>query len=252
MEPAEDYYEILQVHYLAEPEVIEAAYKKLAQKYHPDLNKSVGAVAAMKKINVAHDVLSDPIKRRDYDTRRQQYTKSSQNAPAGQPKPTIDPYHIEFKNVRPGEVKRASFTVFNTGGQYSKINISNPDTWLKVVAWHSLASTDELPLKVDIEAQGKDSNQRYSDVICISLDNVQARVNVILTTRMRLEFRDNRWHEMSYDNLRDWVKTPENKAKLDAGEELPGKYFRYRFNLRTRKYQVRLRYKYKSKLYETP
>lgn len=34
-----DYYEILQVHVNAEPEIIKAAYKRLSIKYHPDVNK---------------------------------------------------------------------------------------------------------------------------------------------------------------------------------------------------------------------
>ncbi|MCX5799662.1 MAG: DnaJ domain-containing protein, partial [Proteobacteria bacterium] len=54
MKPFEDYYEILQVHHLAEPEVIQAAYRKLAQKYHPDIDKSPAAVERMKKINIAY------------------------------------------------------------------------------------------------------------------------------------------------------------------------------------------------------
>jgi DnaJ-class molecular chaperone len=70
MESFDDYYEILQVHHLAEPEVIAAAYKKLAQKYHPDINQNPSTLDKMKKINIAHDILSDPGKRRQYDLER--------------------------------------------------------------------------------------------------------------------------------------------------------------------------------------
>jgi len=62
-----DYYRILQVHYLAEPEVIESAYKGLAKKYHPDINKSENTEEIMQKINQAYEVLSDSIKRQQYD-----------------------------------------------------------------------------------------------------------------------------------------------------------------------------------------
>ncbi len=243
-----DYYEILQVHYLAEPEVIEAAYKKLAQKYHPDLNKSPQAIEKMKQINIAHDVLCDPVKRRDYDNISQQHKTVGAGSLGSKPKPTVDPYHIEFKNVIPGQIKRTSFTVFNTGGQYSKINISNPDSWLRVVAWHSLATTDELPLKVDIEARGTDWCKRYSDVICISLDNVQARLNVVLTTRLRLEIKDHGWHDIDFDNLKPWVK--KRKDILDTGQILKGKTFRYRKNTIIGKYQIRLRRDYSHATYD--
>jgi diguanylate cyclase (GGDEF)-like protein len=66
----EDYYRILQVHVLAEPEVIESAYKRLAKKYHPDINKSAGSDARMKKLNEAYETLSDNDKRRVYDAQR--------------------------------------------------------------------------------------------------------------------------------------------------------------------------------------
>jgi curved DNA-binding protein CbpA len=62
-----DLYRIMQVHYLAEPEVIEGAYKKLSKKYHPDTNKEAGAEAKMKLINQAYGVLRDPRQREAYD-----------------------------------------------------------------------------------------------------------------------------------------------------------------------------------------
>jgi curved DNA-binding protein CbpA len=67
----EDYYEILQVSPLAESEVIDAAYKKLAQKYHPDVNKSTGSAERMKKINVAYDILGNYEKRKIYHSQWQ-------------------------------------------------------------------------------------------------------------------------------------------------------------------------------------
>ena len=45
-----DYYEILQVHPLAEQEVIAAAYRRLAMKYHPDRNKDPGAEGQAKEL----------------------------------------------------------------------------------------------------------------------------------------------------------------------------------------------------------
>jgi len=62
-----DYYEILQVHPKAEPEVILAAYRKLAQVYHPDRNKNELATQKFQEINEAEEVLSDPDRRARYD-----------------------------------------------------------------------------------------------------------------------------------------------------------------------------------------
>lgn len=62
-----DYYEILQVHHKAEPEVIEGAFKKLAKKYHPDIHPSNGAAARMGIINQAYSVLKNQDSRNRYD-----------------------------------------------------------------------------------------------------------------------------------------------------------------------------------------
>jgi len=70
MAPQPDYYGILQVHPKAEKEVIDAAYRKLAAKYHPDVSKAPDAIEKMKQINAAYEVLSDPVKRAAYDAAR--------------------------------------------------------------------------------------------------------------------------------------------------------------------------------------
>jgi len=65
-----DYYAILQVHPRAEPEVIEAAYRRLSRKYHPDVSSQADAGQRMQELNEAFEVLSDPARRQAYDRRR--------------------------------------------------------------------------------------------------------------------------------------------------------------------------------------
>jgi len=62
-----NYYSTLQVHTDAEQEIIEAAYKRLARKYHPDINRTTDATLRMQQINEAYEVLADPEKRALYD-----------------------------------------------------------------------------------------------------------------------------------------------------------------------------------------
>lgn len=62
-----DYYEVLGVERGASPEEVQKAYRKLARKYHPDLNKTQEAEDRFKEINEANEVLSDPQKRNRYD-----------------------------------------------------------------------------------------------------------------------------------------------------------------------------------------
>ena len=72
-----DYYKLLELDKSASQKDIKKAYRKLARKYHPDLNPDdKTAQARFQQINEAHEVLSDPEKRKKYD----EYGKDWQHA----------------------------------------------------------------------------------------------------------------------------------------------------------------------------
>lgn len=68
-----NYYSILGLEKTASDAEIKSAYRKLAKKYHPDLNKDEDAEAKFKEISEAYSVLSDPAKRENYDNPRQDF-----------------------------------------------------------------------------------------------------------------------------------------------------------------------------------
>ena len=62
-----NYYEILEVSVDSSTAEIKAAYRKLARKYHPDINKSPEAIDQFKEISAAYETLSNPIEREKYN-----------------------------------------------------------------------------------------------------------------------------------------------------------------------------------------
>ncbi|MGW3206390.1 DnaJ C-terminal domain-containing protein [Streptomyces sp. NPDC001135] len=64
---ARDFYEVLGVSRTASQDEIQQAYRKLARRYHPDVNKDPGAEERFKDLNEAYSVLSDPKTRARYD-----------------------------------------------------------------------------------------------------------------------------------------------------------------------------------------
>jgi curved DNA-binding protein CbpA len=87
-----DYYKILGLDVTASFAEIQAAFRRLAKKHHPDLSKAKDAETRMKLINEAYDVLRDPQKRATYDIFYQlnQLRRTTQASQAG------------FHQTRPG------------------------------------------------------------------------------------------------------------------------------------------------------
>lgn len=104
----QDYYHTLGVPRTATTEEIQRAYRQLARKYHPDVNKDKGAEDKFKQIGEAYEVLRDPDKRRRYDT-------LGSNWRAGQeftPPPGWENVHFGF---RPGAQGPEGFNVRQEG-----------------------------------------------------------------------------------------------------------------------------------------
>ncbi len=79
--------------------VIQAAYKALARKYHPDLNKSAGADSKIRKLNEAYDVLGNQSRRTAYDrARAQRFEEATRTETAKAPTRTRQ---AKFTPLRP-------------------------------------------------------------------------------------------------------------------------------------------------------
>jgi len=79
-----DYYAILGVSKTASQEEIKQAFRKLARKYHPDVNPgNKQAEARFKEVSEAYEVVSDPDKRKKYDQFGQYWKQAGQGFPSG-------------------------------------------------------------------------------------------------------------------------------------------------------------------------
>jgi len=89
-----DLYETLQVSPRADLDVIEAAYRALARRYHPDRDPSPDATARMARINHAWEVLRDPERRAAYDAERGYASAARAPTEAGGPSLTLTPTRL--------------------------------------------------------------------------------------------------------------------------------------------------------------
>lgn len=88
-----DLYSVLEVSRTASPEVIRAAYRQLAKKYHPD-NKETGSHEKLLQLKEAHDVLIDPAKRAVYDAMGHQNGNGRNGHAQQQPGPNGRPVWV--------------------------------------------------------------------------------------------------------------------------------------------------------------
>ena len=101
MDKNKDYYAILGVHPTAEIAVIEAAYKALAKRYHPDVSKDnpEDAHRRMQEINEAYEILSNTTKRKEFDDLKGSGTQEAEDFFRGEEdvEPEYDPLDEDWK-----------------------------------------------------------------------------------------------------------------------------------------------------------
>ncbi len=115
-----DYYRILGIERSADAKEIKKAYRKLARKYHPDVNSADPAAAnKFQDINEANEVLSDPAKRQEYDRLGSQWQQYRQSG--GRPEDfnwgekAAGKQNYSYRTVNPEEFEE----LFGTGGGFS-------------------------------------------------------------------------------------------------------------------------------------
>jgi len=126
-----DYYKILGVSELCNEQELKSAYRKLARKWHPDVAGNTDEVVnKFKEINEAYEILSDKIKKADYDTVRRYYNYSSnktENSTSNKKQSTEKIVIIKKKAI----LKKRKITVLISSGMILLQNTKNTQINMK-------------------------------------------------------------------------------------------------------------------------
>ena len=132
-----NYYEILGVERTATLQEIKKAYKKLAKKWHPDLNRDnlKQAEEKMKDINVAYGILSDEIARIDYNKKLDR--ESANTGSKTKSKSKFNQKQTEKSNVNNASSHSANINFNNVNDHFASFFGFNPKT-------HEVTNEDKL------------------------------------------------------------------------------------------------------------
>ncbi len=146
-----DYYEILGVNKGASEDEIKSSFRRLAKKYHPDVNKESGAAEKFKEAQEAYAVLSDSDKRKKYD----QYGHSAfenQSGTGG-----FDFSDMDFSDIF-GDLFGSGFG-FNFGGRNTSRSTKGRDSILRVnLTFEEAVNGTTKTLKINTTEKCEDCN----------------------------------------------------------------------------------------------
>ncbi len=167
----QDYYATLGVGKTATQEEIQRAYRKLARKYHPDINKEHSAEEKFKQINEAYEVLGDPQKRAKYD----QFGSGWDGQSASQGYQGGDGVRYHFTSEDPGQFSDFFQDLFGggwsfgsetelRGGGSRRRRGRDHETTISITladAWHGVRKSIELE-RVEADSSGRPVRSRRS------------------------------------------------------------------------------------------
>jgi len=196
MSDNKDHYEILGIQRNASPQDIKDAWIYWVNILHDDRMSKMPerirtkALEDLKKVNDAYSVLSDSRKRAEYDRSWGVSVSATvsgyeQTRTERKPKVEIYPAIIFLDSMKPRAKQKGTFFIRNVGGDYSKVLISNPEKWIKVIRTESLYPGKKLPMRVDIEAIPPERGKTVGSEIRVRVDEAEASVRIELSTRKK-------------------------------------------------------------------
>ena len=191
MKELPDLYRILQVDPSAEADVIYAVYRRLARKYHPDVNPSADANRQMQEINMAYEVLGNPERRLEYDRRNRlsgtRYHDASRRRArpartgrararwageeaAARPRLVASPEMLELGSMPRGCQQQASFKVEMTHGRKIRGQVLSNQSWIRITSRKDLHDLSEAIVELIVDTSHlRDGVRHYGSVSIESL-----------------------------------------------------------------------------------
>jgi hypothetical protein len=134
--------------------------------------------------------LSNPRRRAQYDKQTFGSVESTissrrKTKATGKPKLQIYPKRIFFDKAVPYVKQKGSFYIRNIGGAYSKLLISTPPEWIKILQTKSIYQDSKLPMQIDIEAMAIHWGKTISSKVKVRLDEAEATIEIKLRTQKK-------------------------------------------------------------------
>ena len=152
---APDLYKILQVDPDAEPEVVEAAYRRLALKYHPDVSAAPDAAERMRDLNMAYEVLGNATKRVEYNrwrSRSDGHARAravSRRPHTPPPRLHIEPKSLQFGPLPKGSTQTAQVQITMEGMGSLKGGVRPNQAWIRTSVSDADSSSCTVEVTVD-------------------------------------------------------------------------------------------------------
>jgi len=177
-----------------------AFYIHYQEPYKKPKAKFVGSIAGIPNVHLVQSyinmIMKDRNSRSDTDNGRQPFhitsvdetgVSSTPSLSLAKPKPEVHPTIIQFLDLIPGEARKDTFIIKNSGGAYSKIWLNNSNLLINIVSQKPLSDTGELPILVEVEVKGADWGKSYVDNIIVRLDDVETQVRVEVHSRPKIQ-----------------------------------------------------------------
>lgn len=177
-----DLYATLGVAPTSEHIVVQAAYRALMRRYHPDTNRSSGAAKRAQEINEAYRILSDPALRAAYDRKRtdQSSTQRDRSPPPPPPPPPPHPQTAETKRptaARPSESETGNRRGLKALGVYVVLVLACGATYLDMQSTSGEASATFDADSMTMANQDLEPDNEYAMLDANSSELVEAQAN---------------------------------------------------------------------------